>query len=221
MYPRQRGAAAPIVIILLCAIALAIADIAVLTLAVQQASAAPQAPPLSLLFAAYAPYAAYLVIAPLLFGFIAMLLVGRRAAAPVREMQPVPVAAPAAPSPDPALRLLALLQQEGRLIDFLAEDIAAYDDAHIGAAVRAIHDSCGKALRAHIELQRVFAAEDGSQVTVDPGFDPAAVRLTGNVVGAPPFRGTLQHGGWRATKVSLPEAAGDAHIIAPAEVEIP
>jgi len=221
MYPRQRGAAAPIVIILLCAIALAIADIAVLTLAVQQASAAPQAPPLSLLFAAYAPYAAYLVIAPLLFGFIAMLLVGRRAAAPVREMQPVPVAAPAAPSPDPALRLLALLQQEGRLIDFLAEDIAAYDDAQIGAAVRAIHDSCGKALRAHIELQRVFAAEDGSQVTVDPGFDPAAVRLTGNVVGAPPFRGTLQHGGWRATKVSLPEAAGDAHIIAPAEVEIP
>jgi len=47
------------------------------------------------------------------------------------------------------------------------------------------------------------------------------VRLTGNVHGQPPFRGVLQHGGWRAEHVTLPKTAGvDAAILAPAEVEI-
>jgi Domain of unknown function (DUF2760) len=132
-------------------------------------------------------------------------------------------AAASAPSPAPALRLLALLQQEGRLIDFLKEDIDAYNDAQIGAAVRSIHAGCRKALSERIELERIFAAEDGSQVTVESGFDPATVRLTGNVSGTPPFRGTLQHGGWRASKVTLPQSPGDTDptIVAPAEVEIP
>jgi hypothetical protein len=89
--------------------------------------------------------------------------------------------------------------------------------------VRSIHAGCRKALSERIELERIFAAEDGSQVTVEPGFDPAAVRLTGNVSGTPPFRGTLQHGGWRASKVALPQSPGetDPTIVAPAEVEIP
>src|SRR5215831_3115113 len=53
---------------------------------------------------------------------------------------PPPAAVAAAPrKPDAtpgALQLLALLQREGRLVDFLAEDISGYDDASIGAAVR-------------------------------------------------------------------------------------
>lgn len=125
--------------------------------------------------------------------------------------------------PAPALRLLSLLQQEGRLIDFIQEDIDGYSDAQVGAAVRSIHSGCRKALQDRIELQRIFGAEDGSEVVVDKSFDPATVRLTGNVSGEPPFRGVLQHGGWRATKVALPESPGDVdpHVIAPAEVEIP
>jgi hypothetical protein len=74
-----------------------------------------------------------------------------------------------------------------------------------------------------VDLQRIFSAEDGSEVVVEAGFDPATIRLTGNVTGNPPFRGTLQHAGWRAAKVSLPQSPGeiDATIIAPAEVEVP
>jgi hypothetical protein len=34
------------------------------------------------------------------------------------------------------------------------------------------------------------------------------VRLTGNVVGKAPFKGTLSHRGWRATDVRLPQLAG-------------
>src|SRR5262245_3785422 len=42
------------------------------------------------------------------------------------------------PSGEP-LRLLALLQREGRLLDFLLEDIQGYGNDQIGAAVRDIH----------------------------------------------------------------------------------
>src|SRR5262245_48893552 len=44
----------------------------------------------------------------------------------------------------PDLRVLAVLQRDGRLIDFLEEDIDAYPDAQIGAAVRDIHRGCRK-----------------------------------------------------------------------------
>ena len=74
-----------------------------------------------------------------------------------------------------------------------------------------------------LELQPVFEETEGLEVTVTAGFSPRAVRLTGNVAGDPPFRGTLRHRGWRAVRVQLPEPAAEAKkewIIAPAEVEI-
>ena len=53
---------------------------------------------------------------------------------------PVEAAPPkAAPPPtDAALQLLALLQREGRFVDFLEEDVASFTDADIGAAARAM-----------------------------------------------------------------------------------
>ncbi|WP_143188374.1 DUF2760 domain-containing protein, partial [Burkholderia ubonensis] len=54
------------------------------------------------------------------------------------------------------------------------------------------------------------------------GFDATAVRVTGNVVGAAPFSGTVSHRGWRVSDVRLPKLTGshDASVIAPAEVEL-
>jgi len=120
-----------------------------------------------------------------------------------------------------ALRLLALLQQEGRLIDFLEEDIEPYGDAQIGAAVRAIHSGCRGALHQRMRIERIYPQEDGAAVDVPAGFDAGQVRLTGNVHGEPPFRGVLQHGGWRVASVTLPRSTGvDAAVLAPAEVEV-
>ena len=143
-------------------------------------------------------------------------------AAPVLD-EVTAAAPPPAPRPaDGALRLLGLLQEQGRLVDFLEEDLTPYPDDQIGGAVRAIHDGCRKALHAQFALEPVLRGAEGEDVTVDAGFDAAAVRLTGNVAGAPPFRGVLRHGGWRVTSATLPDRQGlDPRVIAPAEVEIP
>lgn len=124
--------------------------------------------------------------------------------------------------PNAALQLLGLLQQEGRLIDFLEEDVAAYSDAEVGAATRVVHEGCKKALREHFLIEAVRNEPEGTKLTLAAGFDASAVRLTGNVVGQPPFTGKLAHRGWRVTEIRLPKiAAGhDLSIVAPAEVEL-
>jgi hypothetical protein len=124
--------------------------------------------------------------------------------------------------PDAALQLLGLLQQEGRLVDFLEEEVSAYSDAEVGAATRVVHEGCRKALRQHFTLAPVRPEAEGSRVTLPEGFDAAAVRLTGNVVGRAPFTGRLTHRGWRVTEVRLPSVAAghDLSVVAPAEVEL-
>lgn len=121
-----------------------------------------------------------------------------------------------------AVQLLQILQREGRLLDFLQEDVDAYSDAQIGAAVRDIHRGCKKALAEHLPVEPVLREPENAQVRVDPGFDPSRIRLVGNVVGDPPFVGALRHHGWRIAKVSLPQPArgSDPTVVTPAEVEL-
>ncbi len=135
---------------------------------------------------------------------------------------PPPAKAPAAPvdADASAVQVLAVLQSEGRLLDFLSEDIDGYEDADIGAAVREVHRGCKKALDDHFDLGPVRAEEEDALVTVDAGYDPAAVRLVGNIVGQPPFSGTLKHRGWKAASVRLPNTAPGSRVVQPAEVEV-
>jgi uncharacterized protein DUF2760 len=121
-----------------------------------------------------------------------------------------------------ALQLLSLLQREGRLVDFLEQDIAAFSDAEIGAAARVVHEGCRKALHAHAKIEPVFVDDEGKRVEVAAGFDADEVKLIGDVRGAPPYRGVLRHRGWRAASLHLPQIVGehDAHVLAPAEVEL-
>src|SRR5438876_1692147 len=67
---------------------------------------------------------------------------------------------PPKPSGAP-LRILGLLQREGRLLDFLLEDIKAYSDEQVGAAVRDIHRQCQAALNEHLALEPVLPKEEG------------------------------------------------------------
>jgi hypothetical protein len=132
------------------------------------------------------------------------------------------VAANGQSAKDGALQLLALLQREGRLVDFLREPIDGYDDATVGAAVRDIHRGCKKALDEHFTLEPVMGGAENERVSVAQGFDAQRIRLVGEVKGQPPFSGTLRHHGWAATKIKLPTVTGavDHSVVAPAEVEI-
>ena len=117
-----------------------------------------------------------------------------------------------------AARILAFLRD--------AEEIApglAYSDAQIGSAVRAIHGGCRAVLKDRLDLAPILPGAEGATVTVERGFDPAAVRVTGNVRGEPPYQGVLRHPGWRSVAFRLPETTGDRDhtILAPAEVEVP
>jgi hypothetical protein len=124
--------------------------------------------------------------------------------------------------PAAALQLLGLLQRDGRFIDFIEEDVAGFSDAEVGAAARVVHEGCRKAMREHFRLEPVRGEAEGTGLTLEPGFDAGSVRLTGNVVGEPPFKGTLTHRGWIATETRLPKLAigHNVNVLAPAEVEL-
>jgi len=147
--------------------------------------------------------------------------------------EPTPVPPPPSPLPDPvreggpgtaegALQLLNLLQREGRLVDFLQQEVSGFSDAQIGQAARVVHEGCRRTLLRYLEVEPVLKAAEGEPTTVGEGFDPSAIKLVGNVAGGAPFRGVLRHKGWRAKDIHLPETLGehDFKILAPAEVEL-
>lgn len=176
---------------------------------------------------------------PVLAGRVRALLAPPEAASRVGESEPTTPANATVPVPGAskpaataeggdedgkrdALGLLALLQREGRLVDFLTQDVDAFSDADVGAAARVVHAGCRKALLGHFELSRIRSESEGTSITVPEGFDGRSIKLTGNVRGTAPYRGVLRHAGWRVETVRLPAlvAGYDARIIAPAEVEL-
>jgi hypothetical protein len=140
------------------------------------------------------------------------------------EPKPVEKKAPALAQHhrDGALALLALLQREGRFVDFVRDSVDGASDGDIGAAAREVHRGCRKVLDQHLSFEPVMPGNEEEKVSVPKGFDPAEVRLIGEAKGEPPFRGTLRHHGWRVVDAKLPVLAEgiDRTVIAPAEVEL-
>jgi hypothetical protein len=128
---------------------------------------------------------------------------------------------------DGAVQMLALLQRESRLVDFLLEDIAAYTDDQVGAAVRPVHEGCRAAIGRHVKLQPVIDGVEGTLTRLSAAGltakDTSAVKIVGNV---PPDgkveAGTLRHRGWKVERVDLPplKAGERATVVAPAEIEV-
>lgn len=152
------------------------------------------------------------------------ILFGRPLPPEIKPAAPAPKpTAPAKAEPQPAyaLQFLAILQRDSRLVDFLMEDIASYEDDQIGAAVRTLHDQARDSLARYLSLQPVIDGVEGAY-TRPATSDPATVKFIGNVPAGKPEGGVLRHKGWRAAKVDLPtlDPRQDVTIIAPAEIEI-
>lgn len=137
------------------------------------------------------------------------------------EIKPIEPPKPTKPSGAP-LRMLALLQAESRLVDFLLEDISGAADEQIGQAVREIHKKAQAALKQHAVIEQVLPGSEDDKVTVPMGFDPSAIRVVGNVTGAPPFNGSINHPGWRVKELKLatPAEGADEFVLQPAEVQV-
>lgn len=120
------------------------------------------------------------------------------------------------------LHLISTLQKEGRLIDFFGEDLSLYSDDQIGAAVRGIHENCKKTLNKYVTCGPVVETPEGETITIEAGFNPEEIRLTGNVSGEPPFTGVVRHKGWKAENVEVPTLSEESNpdVLAPAEVEL-
>ena len=152
------------------------------------------------------------------------LLSGQPSETPVPTPAPAPVPTPApvaAPRYD-ALSLLAVLQREARLLDFLKEPIEGFSDAQIGAAVRSVHKDSGMVIERMFGVEPLQAGAEGSTVEIPAGYDPARYRLVGNVPAQGALRGKLAHPGWKATRADVPAWTGQAdaaRVLAPAEVE--
>jgi hypothetical protein len=152
-------------------------------------------------------------------------------ASSVKTEAPKPATAAAAPKlpeakpADGALQLLGVLQREARLVDFLMEDIGAYTDDQVGAAVRTLHEQCGTVLKRSVTLAPVIDGVEGTYAKVESAGKDAkqGVKFIGNVPaeGRAPG-GTLRHKGWKVTAVDLPKVNPSVNlsIVAPAEIEV-
>lgn len=124
------------------------------------------------------------------------------------------------------LHFVSLLQEKGRFVDFVMDDIAPYSDAQVGAAGRVVHQGCAQVMKEYFKLAPVHQGKEGERITVEREVDAGRYRLLGRVIGGPPFQGKLLHRGWRAEEVTLPRIVHDsssrpeARVLAPAEVEV-
>ena len=188
--------------------------------------------------AGLAPYRDVIFMALALYLVVDALLRRRRDTG-ATQSAPLPVPEPAAPPPPSpqvvaareedaqaggALVLLAQLQEKGRFVDFLMEDITAFPDAQVAAAARVVHQGCAAVIREYFDISPVHEGKEGERVTVDAA-DPGRYRLSGKVTGNGPYAGVVVHRGWRTAKLALPHFArrvdgASPNIISPIEIDV-
>ena len=181
------------------------------------------------------PIFAFMGMAPQEWGIlgIAVVLVacGSFALGRRRRVEPAPVTSAAVPGLAVAgpraeaevIGFLSLLQEKGRLIDFLMDDVTGYSDTEVGAAARVVHQGCRAVLEEHLSVEPIAQEAEGAQVTLPVGYAASDYRLLGKVSGDPPYRGTLVHQGWKPARLNLPRTIGPEGSlpnIAAAQVEL-
>jgi Domain of unknown function (DUF2760) len=180
---------------------------------------------------AAADYRAYFAVAALVAAAVLLVTIvigpGKRPELAVAGAAKVSgTAAPVGVNPADAavVSFLATLQEKGRLVDFLMDDIAIYSDGQVGAVARVVQAGCKAVLLEQFQILPIREEKEGSQVTVPAGYRADEYRLVGKLSGQAPFAGTLMHRGWKTESVKLSRVlrTGDDRFptVAPAEVEL-
>lgn len=131
---------------------------------------------------------------------------------------PAPVPVPVIDPRASARVLLALLQREGRFVDFLEQPVDGFSDADVGAAARVVHAGCKKALAGRITVTPILAEDEGARVMLSGTEEN--VTLAG-AARAREGTFTVVHRGWRLAHDELPTltAGHDGAVLQAAEVE--
>lgn len=123
------------------------------------------------------------------------------------------------------VNLLSLLQEKGRLLDFLMDEVTFYTDAQIGAAGRVVHQGCSKVIREFFNISPLHDDDEGTLIKLAKEDSLEAYRILGKNAEEAPFEAKILHRGWGTDKVNLPRRSSPpAHIdgkvvISPIEVE--
>ncbi len=138
--------------------------------------------------------------------------------------QEVQEAAKKSQSRGDVLTFLGLLQEKGRFVDFLQDDITPYSDEQVGAAARVVHQGCSQVTGEYLEIVPVKKEGEGEVVPLDQKTLGQDYRILGESRDSLPEQGKILHRGWKTQKVDLPKynhlsGAGLSSIISPAEVE--
>ena len=117
--------------------------------------------------------------------------------------------------------LLSLFQKQGRLVDFLQQDIASFSNAEVGEAARVVHGGCARILGDYFTMEAIRTEEEGgwSALMRTTIYQKS---LTGNLRGSAPYRGELLHHGWKISDQHPPEQLDPKarFIVQPAEIEV-
>src|SRR4029077_16590024 len=168
-----------------------------LILAVNGAAVAPATEP-------FRPYLTDATLALSVLVLIGLVLPARKkppSSKPQAEPAKAAPPAPAAHADAEIVSFLAMLQEKGRLVDFLMDNINPYNDAQVGAAARVVHAGCKRALQEHFSIHPLRTEDEGSTVQVPVGYAPDEYRLVGKIAGQAPFSGVLVHRGWKTDMV--------------------
>lgn len=125
------------------------------------------------------------------------------------------------------VQFVARLQEKGRFLDFIMDDIAAYDNESVGAAARIVHQGCCEVIHDSFTIETIFGGEELEELTLADNYDSHLFRLVGNVPESAPYEGHVLHRGWKTTRVNLSHVVKSEEqidiarsILAPADVEI-
>jgi hypothetical protein len=146
-------------------------------------------------------------------------------APPVKPSKPVKPPIPEGADYGEVLAFLGMLQDKGRFLDFVMEDITPYDDAQVAGASRVVHQGCAGVIKEYLSLGPVYAGQEGEPTVIDKATDPHRYRLLGKAGDAPPYKGVVIHRGWKTTKLALPRYSKPVdraaeNVITPMEIEV-
>ncbi|MDD9952510.1 MAG: DUF2760 domain-containing protein [Zetaproteobacteria bacterium] len=127
----------------------------------------------------------------------------------------------------PALQLLSLLQHNGRLIDFVMEDITGIEDQQVVAAARVVHAGCREVLCKYVEIHPLRDEEEGQSIVAPQEEVDRTVEIMGEHDLAATTTATLLHRGWKSHGIHLPTLTADrqqfmleTQVLYPAQAEV-